>query len=52
MLSLFRKKVIWDGDFDFSDYGIEGEGIVHELHCENCGAKITYLIPINMEEDE
>jgi len=41
-----EKSVIWDGDFSFEDYGLEGEGIIHECHCENCGAQITYQIPI------
>ncbi len=40
------KSVIWDGDFDYDDYGIEGDGIIHECHCSNCGAQITYRIPI------
>lgn len=39
------KSAIWDGDFDFSDYGEEGQGIIHECHCENCGARITYRVP-------
>lgn len=34
-------KVIWDNDFMFEDYGYEGDGIVHEFHCMNCGADIT-----------
>lgn len=42
------RKVIWDGDFDFSDYGEEGKGIIHECHCENCGARITYRVPNDM----
>lgn len=43
-----QRSVIWDGDFDFSDYGIDDcEGIVHECHCENCGARITYYCPLN-----
>ncbi len=37
--------VIWDNDFGFDDYGYEGEGVVHELHCAACGARITYEIP-------
>ena len=28
--------VTWDGDHSFEDYGIEGEGIVHECHCAEC----------------
>ena len=31
--------VIWDG-----------EGIIHECHCENCGARITYRI--SLEEND
>jgi hypothetical protein len=42
------KSVIWDGDFDFADYGEEGKGIIHECHCENCGARITYRVPNDM----
>lgn len=38
-------QVIWDCDYTFEDYGIEGEGIVQELHCENCGASIIYMVP-------
>ena len=47
-----NKAVIWDADFNFSDCGEEGEGIVHECHCENCGARITYKIPIGKEEND
>ena len=30
----------WQSDFNFEDYGLEGEGIVHLCHCSNCGADI------------
>ena len=43
--------VIWEADFDFSDYGYEGEGIIHVCHCANCGAQIEYYVPINRKED-
>lgn len=46
------KSVIWDNDFDFSDFGLEGEGIVHVCHCTNCGAQIEYRIPIPDEEED
>jgi hypothetical protein len=42
--------VIWDADFTFEDYGIPGDGIIHECHCENCGAEITYYIRLDKEE--
>lgn len=44
------RAVVWDNDFDFEDFGYEGEGIVQVLHCANCGADIEYRIPINNEE--
>ena len=34
-----QKSVIWD-----SDYGYDGEGVVHICHCANCGADIEYRI--------
>lgn len=46
------KSVIWDADFDFSDYGYEGEGIIHICHCINCGAEIIYEIPISNTQGE
>ena len=46
------KAVIWDSDFDFSDYGYEGEGIVHNCHCTRCGAEIEYRVPISDEKEE
>lgn len=39
--------VVWGADFDFSDYGLEGEGIVHSCHCGNCGADIEYYVRID-----
>lgn len=44
-----QKAVIWDSDFDFSDYCLEGEGIVHVCHCSNCGAEIEYKVPCEAE---
>lgn len=46
-----HKTVIWDSDFSFEDYGMEGEGIIHECHCTNCGASITYYISVEEEEE-
>lgn len=45
------RSVIWDGDFDADDYGFLEPGIVHECHCENCGALITYFIPMGESEE-
>lgn len=38
-------------DFDFSDFGYEGEGIVQVLSCSNCGADIQYRVPTEEEEE-
>ncbi len=45
-----EKAVIWDQDFSFEDYGIEGEGIVHNCHCTKCGADIMYFISLEEED--
>ena len=44
--------VVWDSDFDFSDYGYDGEGVVHNCHCSNCGAEIEYKVKNPDEEGE
>lgn len=46
------RSVIWDSDFTLEDYGYEGEGLIHECHCTNCGAHITYYIRFDEEETE
>lgn len=44
------RQVVWDCDFDASDYGYDEPGIVHDLHCMSCGAMIQYVVL--EEEDE
>ena len=46
-----QKSVIWDSDFDFSDYGYDGEGVVHVCHCANCGADIEYRVRTDNQND-
>lgn len=43
--------MVWSGDFSYEDYGMEGEGIIHECQCGNCGARIVYFIDISGEDD-
>ena len=43
--------VYWGADFDFEDYGLEGEGIIHTCHCDNCGADIEYYIRTGEENE-
>lgn len=47
-----QKAVIWDADFDFSDFGYDGSGVVHVCHCTNCGAEIEYRVGERKEEDD
>lgn len=47
-----ERAVYWLGDFDFEDYGYEGEGIVQICKCSNCGAEIEYRIKTNKENIE
>lgn len=44
------KSVVWDADFDFSDWGLEGEGVVHVCHCTNCGAEIYYFSGVDFSD--
>ncbi len=44
-----NSEVIWGGDHDYEDYGMEGEGIVSNLSCSGCNA--FYLCYIG-EDDE
>lgn len=46
-----HRSVIWDNDYMFEDMGCIGEGIVHVLHCVNCGAQIEYYIPIGGDDE-
>ena len=47
-----RRTVIWDCDYDFEDYGYPEPGIIHECHCTNCGAMITYKVPAIIDEGD
>ena len=36
------EEMIWNSDFDFSDFGYEGEGVVAILTCPGCGAHAEF----------
>lgn len=42
-------EMIWNSDFDFEDYGIEGEGFVTTLSCPNCKATAEFYSKIKEE---
>lgn len=44
--------IIWDCDYSFEDFLIEGEGIVHICHCPNCGARIETYVEIPEDEED
>lgn len=48
------RAVYWSSDFNFEDFGYDGEGIVHICYCSNCGAEIEYRVPVEnvVEENE
>jgi hypothetical protein len=39
-------KMIWGADFSFEDYGSEGESIIANLSCPNCGATAEFYLKI------
>ena len=43
-------EVIWGGDFDYEDYGMEGDGIVSNLSCSKCPATYEIYLPIPSED--
>lgn len=51
-MNCLERAVIWDNDYDYEDLGYEGEGIVHLLHCTNCGAEVEYRVPLNYRKEE
>ena len=42
-------KVMWQSDYDFEDFGCDGEGIVHTFVCSHCGA--DYVVYDGTSED-
>ena len=38
--------MVWQGDFDFEDYGLEGDGLVANLYCPDCEATAQYQVPM------
>jgi len=39
-------EMIWNCDFDFDDYGIEGKGIVTTLSCPQCEATAEFYTKV------
>lgn len=45
-----NSELIWGGDHDFEDYGMEGDGIVSNLSCPECGAFVLHHAPVDVPE--
>lgn len=45
-------QVIWQSDFDFSDYGYDGAGIVQNYVCSKCGAEYEVRSRFDLDIDE
>ena len=37
----------WNGDFDYEDYALEGEGIVSTLSCPKCDAHVEVYLSLS-----
>ena len=49
-----NEELIWGGDFDYEDYGIEGEGIVSNLSCpnEDCNVYVEVFLPLEENNEK
>jgi transcription elongation factor Elf1 len=43
-------ELIWGCDFDYEDYGLEGDGIVATLSCKECEAFVEFYSDKKLEE--
>ena len=44
--------MIWGNDFDYEDYGLDGEGIVSNFSCSNCDAHAEFYLPIENDKTD
>jgi hypothetical protein len=44
--------MIWGGDHDYEDYGLEGGGIVANLSCSKCSATALFYSNDHLEEEK
>lgn len=44
------ENVIWKDNYDFEDYGYEGDGIVTVWECADCGAMIEVTVANNCQQ--
>lgn len=44
-------ELIWGCDYDLADIDGEREGIYTELQCKDCGARVSYELEFEGEEE-
>lgn len=44
-------RLIWQNNYDYSDVFGEGEGIVTDPHCSECGAMVQYTLCDETEQE-
>ena len=44
--------LIWLGDHEFGECGLDGEGVVHMIMCQECGADIEYYVEGGEKEEK
>lgn len=45
-----KSELIWGGDHEFKDYGIDGNGIVSNLSCSKCPTSVEVYYNIDEEK--
>ncbi len=46
-----KTELIWGGDHDFEDYGMDGNGIVSNLSCPKCPVSVEVYYNIDEEDN-
>jgi len=46
-----KADMIWGCDFDYADFGLEGEGIVSTFSCSKCRGCAEFFLPIEEVPD-
>ena len=46
-----KGKLVWNCDYSFEDFGLDGEGIVAVLTCSDCEAVFNGHLNLNEEEE-
>lgn len=46
------EELIWNCDYSYEDYDLEGDGIIAVLTCPNCGATWEDYLESHSEEEE